>query len=302
MKRGAIVGLVVGAVVVVAGAGAAWWLLARPPGPADVAEQFLRALADGDADAALARTDLGDVARDAAARAYADAAARLADPKIGELTESQSEASVAVSYSLQGRPLSATLGLRREGDRWLLTDAMASLTPTTTAGAAVRVGGLDAPAGTVLTLLPGAYRAIPLPAGVLTGSAEVVATPGATTTIAIEASLSLEASSIAQEQLDAYAHTCAQPATAVPPSCGLRVPWGADLSSLQGIDFRVEKTPQVTLAPDATSFAATGGVIVATARGASRAGGDGAFTYRADDWSLYGSVSFDGDQLVLAVR
>ena len=56
------------------------------------------------------------------------------------------------------------------------------------------------------------------------------------------------------------------------------------------------------LSADATGFDATGGVIVATATGASRAGGPESFTYRADDWSVRGSVRFEGDQMVLAVR
>ncbi len=58
----------------------------------------------------------------------------------------------------------------------------------------------------------------------------------------------------------------------------MKVPWGADLSALKSLDFRIEKTPQVTLGADATSFDATGGVIVATARGTSRGGGEGAFS------------------------
>ena len=71
---------------------------------------------------------------------------------------------------------------------------------------------------------------------------------------------------------------------------------------LDGIAFRIEEHPVVALSEDAASFDATGGVIVATATGTTRGGESRAFTYRADDWALRGSVRFSGDEMILAVR
>ena len=65
--------------------------------------------------------------------------------------------------------------------------------------------------------------------------------------------------------------------------------------------FRIDQSPALTLSPDLRTFAATGGAIVATATGTTRAGGAGTFTYRADDWALRGTVCFTGDEMVLAV-
>jgi hypothetical protein len=303
VKRGAVIGIVVGAVVVLAaGAGAVWWLTGRAASPTDAAQAYLEALAGGDGARAVALTDIDGAQRGAALDAYTDVQERITAPRVGKADEKGDDATVAVTYELQGDEVAASLSLRRAADRWVLTDALAAITPTTTIGTTVRIGGAEVGAGTAVTLLPGVYAVAPLPSGVLTGGIEVVAAPGAETAAAVEASVAPEATAAAQEQLDAYAQACAKPATAVPPHCGLKVPWGADLSSLKSIDFRIEKSPQITLAPDAASFGATGGVIVATARGTARSGGSGVFTYKADDWGLYGSVSFADGQMVLAVR
>ena len=104
-----------------------------------------------------------------------------------------------------------------------------------------------------------------------------------------------------EEQLDAYAAQCAQASDAVPPNCGLRVPWAADLASLTSIAFRVEQTPQVVLSPDLRTFDATGGVIVATATGVTRTGDEASFTYRADDWALRGTIALTADGMQLVV-
>ncbi|GAA2006371.1 hypothetical protein [Microbacterium ulmi] len=150
-------------------------------------------------------------------------------------------------------------------------------------------------------LLPGAYSASASPTGLLSGATTVVVLPGGDDDVAVEASLSADATAKAQAQLDAYARACAQPADAVPANCGIRVPWAADLAGLDRIAFRIEQLPAVVLSPDARSFAATGGILVATASGTARDGTAGSFTYRADDWALRGTVAFAGDGMVLGV-
>jgi len=303
VKRGAVIGIVIGTVVVAAGAGIAAWALTRPPAPSDVALTYLRALESGDADAALAQTSADDQAAAQARTAFSDAAARPTEPRLGETREDAVAATVEVTYALDGTDVAATLTLHQKEGGWRISDGLGTVSPTTTLGAAVAIGDLIVPTGgDPVRLLPARYDVVAAPTEVLTGSTTVDVAPGADVPAAVEASLSPDAIATVQAQVDAYAEACAQPATTVPANCGLKVPWGADLSTLTSLDFRIEKTPQVTLSADATSFDATGGVIVATARGTSRTGGNGAFTYRADDWALRGSVSFDGAQLVLAVR
>ena len=65
--------------------------------------------------------------------------------------------------------------------------------------------------------------------------------------------------------------------------------------------LRVVAPPVLALSADARSVAATGGIIVATATGTTRAGSTASFTYRADDWALRGTIAFTGDEMVLRV-
>jgi len=157
------------------------------------------------------------------------------------------------------------------------------------------------PAGSAIALLPGRYDVEALPRGLVSGSASVSLPPGMRRELEVAASFAPAATDAAQEQLDAYATACAAASSAVPPNCGLRVPWAADLATLSALAFRVEQLPVVALSPDGTTFAATGGVVIATATGTTRQGGTASFTYRADDWALRGTVTFPGNEMVLAV-
>ena len=83
-----------------------------------------------------------------------------------------------------------------------------------------------------------------------------------------------------------------------PPSCGISIPWGADLASADGFVFRIETLP--ILALDATGgFIASGGSYVATVSGQTRAGTPAAFTYRDDAWTLRGAFTFEAGEFVL---
>ena len=298
MKRGAIIGIVAGAVVVVAaGAGVAWWLL-RGETAEQAAQRYVQALESGDRAALEEFLPAGDDTEQVLDM-FEGATGHIAD---AELSPPGDDLSFRADVTLDGAPGVVFFTLSQESGPWrLAADYLGTIDVTTTIGDAVQIGEITVLVGQT-PVLPAVYPVHAAPADLLTGEATVAVTNEAPVAVALEASLAPEATALAQEQLDAYAAACAQPATAVPPNCGLRVPWGADLTALSSLDFRIEQTPQVSLAADATSFAATGGVIVATARGSARSGGEGAFTYRADDWSLYGDVTFDGDQMVLAVR
>ncbi|HET8926807.1 MAG TPA: hypothetical protein VFN24_03155 [Microbacterium sp.] len=298
MKRGAIIGIVAGAVVVVAaGAGIAWWLL-RGETVEQAAERYVQALEDGDRET-LEGFLAGDDSRDHVLDLFDGASGHISAASVSPPLDDNS---FRVEVTLDGQPGVIGFLLAQESGTWrLAADSLAQIDISSSLGDSAQVGGVTVPLGATLAL-PAVYPIAPAPADLLDGGVSVAVTNETPVSVNLEASLTPEATAIAQEQLDAYAAVCAEPVTAVPAHCGLRVPWGADLTALSSLDFRIEKTPQVTLAADATSFAATGGQIVATARGTARSGGDGAFTYRADDWSLYGDVMFEDDQMVLAVR
>lgn len=301
MRRGRVLA-VLGAAAALAGiAGITVWALTRPPSIEDAAQAYLDALGDGDLPAIQAmRADrLGPDEEDALAAAFDAAAGYLTG---GEVLEADQQGSVVASGALgDGEVSLAFTMVEREGTWMLDTTSLTSLRVHSPLGDAAWVGGALVSLDTDVLLLPAVYDVAPAPRGILEGTqAVVVAAEGAAVTL--EPELAATATVQAQAQLDAYAQGCAASAPEVPAHCGLRVPWAADLASLDEVAFRVDAYPTVTLDLSDASFAATGGVIVVTATGPAREGGRGSFTYRSDDWSMYGEVTFAGDQMGLRVR
>jgi hypothetical protein len=308
VKRGAIVALAAGAaaVVVVVALGA-WWFSSRPQTPDSAAREYLRALAAGDVAAIEAM--LAAPLDDETAVAFASADGYLSEPRVVDVDEGASgEATVRADAELDGERRDLSFVLTSSGGRWMLSpESLPAVNVEATLGGApgggdsAWIGDALVPAGDGVVLLPAVYAVEAAPRGILSGTATIAVTGGAET-VALDTALTPEATALAQEQLDAYLDACAAPATAVPAHCGIRVPWAAELTSLESITFRVEEHPQLALSAGGTGFDATGGVIVATASGTSRAGGAGSFMYRAEDWAVRGTVEFTGDEMVLSVR
>ncbi len=304
MKRGAIVGIVIGAVLLAAvTATVVWWLSSRP-GTADTAAlAYLRALEAGDPEAveALLGAPLDDTVRDA----FASAEAYIAEARIASLDETtDGRAIVTADADIGGTAHGISFVLTERDGGWKVApESLATLRVDTHPGDSVWLGDVLVPAGTDLDLLPARYAVEAAPRGILSGTATADALGDDEVQIVeLEAALAPEATALAQEQLDAYVDTCTATAAEVPANCGIRVPWAADLTSVESIAFRIDERPVVALSPDGTGFDATDGVIVATATGTSRSGGTESYTYRADDWALRGSVAFTGDEMVLSVR
>ena len=308
MRRGAIIAIVVGVVVAAVGAGVAWWLL-RPPSAEDAAQRYLSALSTGDVAVIDAMRGSSDPEVDRLVDdAFSGAKAYLSDARIDELASSGDRTVVRASAEFDGERRDLRFTLASEADGFVLTgDHLGALTArsiaTATAepmGDSVWVGNALMPTDVKVGLLPAVYEVAAAPSVLLEGEGSVViaAEP---VELTIEATLTEAAGTAAQEQLDQYARTCAQRAVAVPEDCGIRVPWAADLTQLDAIAFRIEKFPAVSFDANGRTFGATGGVIVATATGLAWTGMPASFTYRAEGWALRGSVSFEGDEMVLAV-
>jgi hypothetical protein len=298
VKRAAVVGVVVGSLVVTAGAAAAIWSLTRPPSIHTAAETYLNALSTGDFDAIEPMLPEGTTQVGTLEAAFAGASARIADVSF----ETRADGSVTADATLAGEHATIGFALTQHDGRWVLgSDALAHLEVSTTMGDSVRIGGALVPAG-IVRLLPAEYPVSAAPAGIVRGEATAAVTGESSAAVALEASLSPGATTLAQEQIEAYAGVCAEPATTVPDHCGIVVPWAADLSALDAVAFRIDRLPSVMIAADGATFDATGGVLIATARGTALDGTAASFTYRAEDWSLRGSIRFDGDEMVLAVR
>lgn len=309
MKRTAVVGIAAGVAVALVGA-IAWWALTRPPSVEDAARDYLAALSAGDFAAidAMRGTDLDEDAERILTDAFAGADAFVAEPRVEDIAPDAEMTKVRASALIAGERRDVSFALRDDGGTWKLTgDYLASLEVTVLAGTdaplgdSVWVGDALAPTGSSVLLLPAEYPVHAAPRGLLTGAASVPLSTDGAITIRIEASLTPEASAAGQKELDAYAAACTQPAPTVPLNCGLRIPWAADLAMLGSLVFRVEQVPVLTFAADHRTFAATGGVVIATATGVTPDGETATFTYRADDWALRGTVTFQGDEMVLAV-
>lgn len=309
MKRAAVVGVAIAAAVVVGCF--AWWLVARSPSAEDAARSYLEALSAGDFATIdeMRAVHLDDETERIIADAFAGADAFVKDPRIEEISSQGGTVGVRASAELAGERRELFFALGDEGGRWTLSgDYLATLEVTTSlagsdglAGESAWVGGALVPAGAPVSLFPAEYSVEAAPRGILTGTASVAISNDGPSAVALEASLAPDATEAAQVQIDGYADACTQAAAAVPANCGLRVPWAADLATLTSIAFRIDQRPVLALSPDGRTFAATGGVVVATATGMTRSGADASFTYRADDWALRGTVSFEGDEMVLAV-
>jgi hypothetical protein len=296
------VAVAAGAVAIILTAGAvAAWVLTRPESAADAAGRYLAALSDGDFAAVESfLPDADEIMTDQLSAAFAGATGYIEDVDYTVDEEGDGRGRVDADVELGGERRTVVFDLVQDGSGWKLdSDALGRLEVSTSLGDAVRVG--DALTGLSVRLLPALYHVEPAPAGILTGGSDVAVTTPGPTTISLEPDLAPEARSLAQEQIDAYAARCAAATDAVPDACGLRVPWAADLVRLDTIGFRVESPPTVELAPDARSFAATGGVIVATASGIDRDGATASFTYRTDEWALRGTIEFSRDEMALLV-
>lgn len=310
----------IAAVLLIVGGLIVFTLLPRPSGPAAAAEAYLAALARGDGAAAGALTVPGaadDPVR--AADALAAAAEWISAAGVDSLTERGTDATAEVTFTLDGAQHAATLALSNATGTWLIARPLTTQVRVHSAiGAGVTIGGAEgaAPSGgaglvlpydagmtddpaTTLALLPAVYTLAPAPAALLAGGETLAVTGGDPVTVALVPTLRPEARAAADAQLRAYLASCTTPTDAVPAHCGIRVPWAADLTALHALTFRVDAEPVLALADDGRGFAATGGTLVATARGIDDAGAEASVSYRDSDWGVRGSLRFTLDGLVL---
>jgi len=278
------------------------WVLLRPAGPQAVAEDYFEALTRGDAASALALVAAEDVDATVAQAAFEGASGRISGVTVSGVDEDGETATVSVAFSLDSQPGTAAVGLVRTADGWKVTESgLGSMTISSTLGDAAALGTAIVAADEPMLLLPARYDVIPAPVGILTGEASAAVVPGGAAAVDLQPRVADGAVEAAATQVQAYLDACVAPTDSVPESCGIRVPWAADLAALASLAFRVESAPTLAFSDDLSSFAATGGVLVATASGTTRDGSAGSFTYRADEWSLRGGMTFTGNRLVLSV-
>ncbi|NYF17394.1 hypothetical protein HDC37_002222 [Microbacterium sp. AK009] len=283
------------AVVIVGLTGVLMWVASRQEGPEDVARAWLVAVADGDEDAALAAMSAGVDALDVGISPE-----RLSEPSVNAVRTESDAAEADVSFVLAGETHEVSLPLAQTSDGWRVgPDALGRLEVRTGLGDSVTIGDVVVPAGGV-RLLPGIYDLNAAPRDYLAGATSVTVLPGETATVAIDPRFTDAAVEAIRDAVTDHLNACTQPAATVADYCGLRVPWPADLAVLERIVYRIERLPEVRLTDDG-GFAATGGVVVATASGTGRDGSPAAVTYRDDAWAVRGTITVTGEQLRLDV-
>jgi hypothetical protein len=304
--RGAAIVIATTAVIALAAAiGLILWFTTQGDSAEAGAQRYLDALARGDADEIRTTVTADAMPGDTTLDAFEAASSYLGQPTVTSTeTLADGTATVSATYSLAREARTVTFTVRQEDGRWLAdADALGALAATTSIGDAVKIGDVVLETSATLVALPAVYAVTATPAGILTGEAEAVVAPGETTQVAVAASLTPDAAARAQPAVDAYLEACTAsspetPAPASPESCGISVPWGADLASAQGFVFRIETLPTVAL--DATGgFIASGGSYVVTVSGPKRDGTPGEFTYRDDAWTLRGALVFTGGEVIL---
>ncbi|GAA5150480.1 hypothetical protein GCM10025768_15480 [Microbacterium pseudoresistens] len=289
--------IAVGAMILLGAVAGIWWMLRPAPGPAETALGCFEALARADAQGV--RSCGADVDEQQAA-ALAAADATVSDPVAVAEEVDGDRARVTVSYTLDGDAHRTTVELRRGSAGWSPSTSLAGTVSVTRPWGAVSVAGIDA--SVPIALLPGVYEASAAPAPYMTGSVGIAVHPGETTKAELAPELTDESTTAAQAQLESYLGECTAEAAEIRPHCGIRIPWGADAASLTSVAYRVEAMPQIVLTPESASFAATGGVLIATVHGLDANGAEVQSTYRTDAWSVYGDVVFTVEALRIAVR
>lgn len=297
-RRRSIVLAVIVAVAIAAG-GLAAFLLTRSASPEDVTLEYFRALESGQQDA-VAATGI-EVSSDTLAM-FAAAEDHVSDARVLTTTTDGATADVTVAYVLDGDAQESVLSLAQDGVSWRLDTATALGTvsaTTDTGGVSVGDDGTTIMTTESTPALPAVYDLVAAPVAVLDADERVVVLPGQDTPATLVPELRPEAVDVAQERVDEHLTDCATPAAIVPDSCGIRIPWAADLARVDEIRYRIDEMPTVTL--DTVSFRADGGVLVATVTGTDHEGTAASKTYRTTDWSVRGDVSFTADDIELSV-
>lgn len=290
--------LIAGVAVAVVGVAAAVVLTSRAPTPADAALSYLDALRSGRVEAVEAT---GIEVSVEARQAFAGASAFLDEPRVHEVTVADDHAVVRVSYTLGAEQFDAEIAFSKVDGRWVPVPdtTLGELRLSSTSGSFATVGEASLPVGTTLPLLPAEYQFAAAPAALLDGGATVRVRPGESVDVLLETTLTTGAADIARARLHDHLSECTEAAPTVPAGCGIRIPWAADLSTVSEIHYRMERAP--TLALSETGFRADGGVLVATVSGTGHDGTAGSHTYRTQNWSLLGDISFTADDLELSV-
>ncbi|MFJ2368768.1 hypothetical protein [Microbacterium sp. NPDC087665] len=284
------------AIVIVIGAATIWIGQSSAPVSAeDAAAAYLRALESGDS-AAVEAT--GIAVTPEALAAFDEADALIDEAAVTAVEQADATATADVSFTLGGATHDAELSLALTDGSWTVdSSGLGTVSAKTSPGTAISLGAATFTASDDIVLLPAVYAAVAAPADLLDGGADVVVLPGAQTEISVDAVLLPEATTAAQQQLDEHLEECTSSGEVVPDGCGIRIPWGTDFRDVSEVGYRIDALPTIVLSE--SGFTAADGALVATVSGTGQDGTARTLTYRTDDWSVRGDVTFSDRELML---
>ena len=269
MRRAGVIGIAAGAAALIIGGAVVWWLVSRPLSAEASATRYLDALAAGDYGAVddLRSEPLEPAAEAVLAQAFEGASEYVRSPRIDELVE-EDDGHGARDRRARRRGAHAHLRAVRGGRAGGCSPATTSAVSPSRRRSATRPGwathSLPSPRRSCFS--PRCTRSSSAPRGLLDGEGSATIAGRSCRGHAGRGTHARGDRALPRSRSMLYAETCAEPAVAVPPHCGLKVPWAADLATLSDLAFQIETLPTVRLSPDGTTFTATDGVIVATAR------------------------------------
>lgn len=255
---------------------------AREQSVRDTATRYLKAIADADANAALALLARPPAGRELLTNDVLKASATAAPLTDVVVTGSQitaESATVGVSYRLGSEPVTTDLALEGDGKTsWKVVDGLSELMVTNTAGLRVNGAQITQP---VHPVFPGTYTATPLVEQLALDGAPTVTIPApATAQATLQVTPKLSEAGLAQSRAAAKAafDACLATTVSAPPGC----PWRMDETNVQvtpgSVRYALKNDPW-------SAFTPTLDVATLTAKGVAQPAFDAAAHVTAPDRS-----------------
>jgi hypothetical protein len=241
----------------------------------------------------------------------------ISNPKVTQTRVSGDQATVRVSYSLDGTAYDGFIELSKAGkqavlfDTWkidtpLLGDLSVLISNSSSEENEAAVNGTTVAFGDEYSLpaYPALYT-VGAPGNDFFSAEEVEYAVGTGTRASYEG-VDLELAptealqSGAQDAVNAYLDECAKSTELDPENCGLRLSWYSDFTSVDKVEYKIDDYPVVEIDEYGTYFTAEGGSYTADVTGTTYDGSKDTLPFGLDgDWGISGKLVIDGDTITI---
>jgi hypothetical protein len=287
-------------------------------GPDASVRSYLSAIAKGDASAANKLADPGVSDEQAALLTddvLGEASAFIENPKITSSRVRGDQATVEVSYSLNGTAYDGYIELSKAGKQAVLFDSWKIDSPLL-ADLPVYVSNSEANEAAVngTTVAFGDEYSLPAYPAVYTigapgndffsaedqtyelGTGSRANYEGVTLELAPTEALT----AAVQEAVKTFLDECAASTELDPEGCNLRLSWYSDFTSVDSVKYTIDEYPTVEVDESGTYFDATGGSYTADVTGTTYRDGTQTLPFGLEgDWGITGKIAIDGDTVTI---